>query len=87
MLVWRYYLLFRPPFVGTHPTGGEVSRHVFERIQEVPEIGRRAHGWVEYDRELPADQVDHFDMVLDPQSPEEAENPWDHQPPYQPSLI
>lgn len=64
----RYYLLYRPPHIGTHPAQGEVARDVWfpsRRIpaEHQPEGGERhALGWVEYDRQLSEDEVYRYDL-------------------------
>jgi hypothetical protein len=56
-----YYFLLRPPFIGTHPAG-EVSREVWQPVQNIPGTERHAHGWVKYPAPLDFDQVWKYDL-------------------------
>jgi hypothetical protein len=64
--LYRYYLVNRPPHIGTHPRGGEVARDVWmpgKRIEEQPEDhDRRALGWVEYDRQLTVEEIRQYEL-------------------------
>jgi hypothetical protein len=69
MLVYRYYMTLRPPFIATHPSEGEVGRMDFgEKLPAGPD-DVNAWGWVDYDAPLDDHQTEHFDMVPDPENP------------------
>lgn len=58
----RYYLLNRPPDIGTHPAG-ETAREVWAPSREIPGSARCAHGWVEYPEPLPFDEVWRYELL------------------------
>jgi hypothetical protein len=71
--MYLYYLLNRPPFVGTHPRG-DIERLVWQPTRPIPDEdggnGQRwAHGWVTYDHALPPDDVYRYELW--PARPEE----------------
>jgi len=78
---YRYYLINRPPFIGTHPTGSN-AREVWAPVRRIPEqpadCERTAHGWVEYDYQL--FETDIYRYELYPASQEERSNSstWRH---------
>lgn len=51
----KYYLLNRPPCIGTHPKGAITMQAWMPAVQI--EAGHLALGWVEYDDPLPLHQV------------------------------
>lgn len=65
----RYYFLYRPPAIGTHPIG-ETGRETWMPRRQVPEVPRQpAFGWVEYPDPLPLEDVISYELL--PQDEEE----------------
>jgi len=58
---YRYYLAERPPSLGTHPKG-TVDMKGFDNKTDVPEIGGKAWGYVEYDHPLTDKQVSDYEL-------------------------
>ena len=57
----RYYLLLRPPMPGTIPRGC-IDIMDFGKKKFVPEIGREAWGYVEYERELTEQEINDYEL-------------------------
>jgi len=68
---YRYYCLYRPPMPGTIPRG--VSNIVaFDERRNVPEIGREAWGYAEYDKPLTAQEVVAYELAVPAESNKQA---------------
>jgi hypothetical protein len=67
---YRYYLLNRPPGIGTHPPGA-VDKKVWLPRQAIPSAeqagyDRQAFGYVSYDSPLPLAQIWQYELEPDP---------------------
>lgn len=68
MRVWSTH---RPISIGTYPKEyGVKDIHNFSRREWVEEIRNYAWGYIDYERDLPKDEQDHYDL-----RPERKENP------------
>jgi len=59
--VRRYYMLSRPPSIGTHPKG-TIASAVWMPRQEIPGTQRVALGWIEYAQPLPMYDIWHYSL-------------------------
>lgn len=57
----RYYMLNRPPDIGTHPKG-ETAREVWLPRKDIPDTERPAYGWIEYETELEPYEIWRYEM-------------------------
>ncbi len=59
---YRYYLINRPPSIGTHPAG-EIDREVWIPRRTIPNTERDCYGWVEWAEPLDFEQVWGYEML------------------------
>lgn len=59
----RYYSTQRPVGPGSFPKKGVVEIFNFENRIYVPEIGRKAWGYIEYNRELTEQEAASYELV------------------------
>lgn len=62
----RYYSIMRPVSLGTYPTqsGNKVLNiENFEERLFVENIGREAHGYIEYEFPLPENLISEYELV------------------------
>lgn len=57
----RYYLLYRPPSIGTHPKGA-VNVVAFDKREKI-KPGVWAWGYVEYDRKLSEEEIRNYELL------------------------
>ena len=62
----RYYSIMRPVSIGTYPRKGAVEIVNFDYRQHVDEIGRKAWGYIDYDRELSPEEAADYELVVAP---------------------
>lgn len=62
----RYYSILRPVGIGTYPKEGMETFHNFDQREYVDEIKREAWGWLDYSRELTAEEMKSYDLVAKP---------------------
>ena len=63
---YKYYSTQRPVMPGTYPKPKDnpaMLIHNFEKREYVPEIGRLAWGYVEYDKPLENKDIDGYELV------------------------
>lgn len=60
MRVWSTH---RPVSIGTYPREyGVKDVHNFNRREWVPEIGNYAWGYIDYEKDIPKEEQDHYDL-------------------------
>ena len=59
----RYYSRMRPLCPGTFPTSGAQNILNYEDRMYVEEIGCKAWGYVEYNRELSQEEIDAYELI------------------------
>lgn len=59
----RYFSTNRPVGPGTYPKSGVSDIHNFDDRQFCSEIGRMAWGYIDYDRCLPEEEVQSYELV------------------------
>lgn len=62
--MFRYYLTQRPPEPGTFPKGALIIGAYDDKIF-VPEIGRNAWGWVEYEEPLSNFLIAQYELLAE----------------------
>lgn len=62
----RYYSILRPVGIGTYPKEGMEAFRNFDQREYVDEIKREAWGWLDYSRELTAEEMKSYDLVAKP---------------------
>lgn len=59
---FRYFLVLRPPWIGTHPDGS-VAMEQWQPVRKIKEGERwHAHGWVEYEKPLDFEKIWKYDL-------------------------
>ena len=60
----RAYAIHRPITIGTWPSqyAGEIVN--FDHLSDVPEIGRRAFGFIDFAEDVPSDVLEAYELVV-----------------------
>jgi hypothetical protein len=60
---YRYYLINRPPDIGTIPTGFS-KKEAWDHKKEIPKFEKqKAHGWAEYTHKLTNKEISKFNLI------------------------
>jgi len=59
----RYYSTQRPVAPGSYPKDGAVSIENYEQPEFIHEISRTAWGFIDYDRELQAEEAERWELT------------------------
>lgn len=62
-MLYRYYSRLRPVSPGTYPARGAKEIVNFDSREWVEDVGCRAWGYIEYDRELTPDEIDEYELA------------------------
>lgn len=62
-MIYRYYSVNRPVCAGNFPTKGFVGARNFGKRMMCKAIGRRAYGYVDYDRPLQQCDLDEYYLI------------------------
>ena len=63
MSSFKYYSTQRPVSIGTYPKGGVLEITNFDFREYVEEIGRKAWGFLTYDRKLSEQEMNDYELV------------------------
>lgn len=74
-VTYRYYLISRPPFIGTHPAGN-IAVESWDTRQDIPGTLRPAWGWVEYDQPLDFENVWNYELYPGDEKEADAYYDW-----------
>ena len=58
-----YYSTQRPVSVWTYPNGKVKEIHNFDNKTYCEDIGREAYGYIDYDRELSINEIEHWELT------------------------
>lgn len=61
----RYYSTQRPVTLGSYPKDGAVHIENYSQPKLIDEIGRTAWGFIDYDRELTAEEAERWELTPD----------------------
>lgn len=59
----RYYSRLRPVSIGTYPAGMVLDTHNYDSKTFVEAAGCEVYGYIDYDRELSKEEIEHYDLV------------------------